>query len=154
MATRVPRYWYGIDITNTFVPGVDPEEYKIIRADGSVRCDNRFSCFVPRGEPLGTYEWDKIFGISCLHQLHLDMDSCITQKYKTIYPCPTACTFYAASTDEMPRYTLQPGVRKVFDFEIPMPVLPDVAEGEPLDLTIKVSTGICDVVHKYFDNRI
>lgn len=53
VATRVPRYWYGIDITNTFVPGVDPEEYKIIRADGSVRCDNRFSCFVPRGEPLG-----------------------------------------------------------------------------------------------------
>ncbi|KAI7877458.1 hypothetical protein K492DRAFT_150540 [Lichtheimia hyalospora FSU 10163] len=122
VATRVPRYWYGIDITNTFVPGVDPEEYKIIRADGSVRCDNRFSCFVPRGEPL-------------------DMDSCITQKYKTIYPCPTACTFYAASTDEMPRYTLQPGVRKVFDFEIPMPVLPDVAEGEPLDLTIKMYFG-------------
>lgn len=84
---------------------------------------------------------------------HVDMDSCITQKYKTIYPCPTACTFYAASTDEMPRYTLQPGVRKVFDFEIPMPVLPDVAEGEPLDLTIKVSNGRISYTRRYPDNK-
>lgn len=53
VTTRVPRYWYGIDITNTFVEGIDPEEYKIVRRDGSIRCDNRFSVFVPRGEPLG-----------------------------------------------------------------------------------------------------
>ena len=53
VTTRVPRYWYGIDITNTFVEGVDPEAYKIVRRDGSIRCDNRFSVFVRRGEPLG-----------------------------------------------------------------------------------------------------
>lgn len=69
VATRVPRYWYGIDITNTFVPGVDPEEYKIIRADGSVRCDNRFSCFVPRGEPLGNVHGKDLLWRLCLHQL-------------------------------------------------------------------------------------
>lgn len=55
VATRVPRYWYGIGITNTFVEGVDPEEYKIIKPDGSVRCDHRFSTYVRRGVPLGMY---------------------------------------------------------------------------------------------------
>ncbi|KAI7852215.1 hypothetical protein BDC45DRAFT_513724 [Circinella umbellata] len=122
VTTRVPRYWYGIDITNTFVEGIDPEEYKIVRRDGSIRCDNRFSVFVPRGEPL-------------------DIDSCVTQKYTTFYPCPTECTFFAANTEEEPRYTLQSGVRKVFHFEIPMPEIPDAVEGEQIELVIKMYFG-------------
>ncbi|ORZ03706.1 hypothetical protein BCR43DRAFT_483818 [Syncephalastrum racemosum] len=122
VTTRVPRYWYGIDITNTFEEGIDPPEYKIVRPDGSVRCDNRFSVFVRRGEPL-------------------DIDSCVTQKYTTFYPRHTQCTFFAASTEEQPRYTLQPGVKKVFDFEIPMPHLPDALPGDTIDLTIKMYFG-------------
>lgn len=53
IATRVPRCWYGIEITNLFDPILDPPEYKIIRPDGSIRCDNRFSTYVERGKPLG-----------------------------------------------------------------------------------------------------
>lgn len=53
VTTRIPRYWYGIDTTTTFEEGIDPPSYKIIRADGSVRCDNRFSVYVGRGQPLG-----------------------------------------------------------------------------------------------------
>lgn len=53
VTTRIPRYWYGIDTTTTFEEGIDPPSYKIIRADGSVRCDNRFSVYVRRGEALG-----------------------------------------------------------------------------------------------------
>lgn len=55
VTTRIPRYWYGIDTTTTFEEGIDPPSYKIIRADGSVRCDNRFSVYVRRGEALGKY---------------------------------------------------------------------------------------------------
>ncbi|KAL1927813.1 hypothetical protein VTP01DRAFT_3634 [Rhizomucor pusillus] len=84
VATRVPRYWYGIGITNTFVEGVDPEEYKIIKPDGSVRCDHRFSTYVRRGVPLA-------------------VDSCVTKTYSATYPHPTAFTFYAASTEDEPR---------------------------------------------------
>lgn len=53
IATRIPRFWYGIEITNIFDPNVDPIEYKVVRPDGSVRCDNRFSTYVERGKPLG-----------------------------------------------------------------------------------------------------
>lgn len=53
VTVRIPRQWYGIDITTTFVEGLDPIEYKVISSDGQVRCDNRFSCFVKRGEPIG-----------------------------------------------------------------------------------------------------
>ncbi|CAO3686474.1 unnamed protein product [Rhizopus stolonifer] len=53
IATRVPRLWYGIKSTYPFDPEKDPEEYKVIRPGGLVRCDNRFSTFVERGKPLG-----------------------------------------------------------------------------------------------------
>ncbi|KAF7727817.1 hypothetical protein EC973_007048 [Apophysomyces ossiformis] len=122
VTTRVPRYWYGIDITHTFEEGVDPPEFKIIKPDGSIRCDNRFSVFVRRGEPL-------------------DIDSCITKKYMAFYPRNTICTFFAASTEEEPRYTLQDGVRKVFDFEIPMRELPGVRPGDQVELTIHMYFG-------------
>lgn len=53
VTTRVPRCWYGIDTTTAFEEGVDPPSFKIIREDGSVRCDHRFSVYVNKGEPLG-----------------------------------------------------------------------------------------------------
>lgn len=53
IATRIPRSWYGIEITNIFDPNIDPPEYKVTRPDGSIRCDNRFSTYVERGKPLG-----------------------------------------------------------------------------------------------------
>jgi molecular chaperone DnaK (HSP70) len=62
VSSRVPRYWYGIDTTTTFEEGIDPPSYKIIRADGSVRCDNRFSVYVRRGQPLGKYHIYKYKG--------------------------------------------------------------------------------------------
>jgi hypothetical protein len=61
VATRIPRHWYGIEITNVFEPEIDPEEYKIYRPDGSIRCDNRFSTYVERGKPLGKYRGSNLF---------------------------------------------------------------------------------------------
>ncbi|KAI7890489.1 uncharacterized protein EV154DRAFT_511148 [Mucor mucedo] len=125
IATRVPRCWYGIEITNLFDPILDPPEYKIIRPDGSIRCDNRFSTYVERGKPL-------------------DIDSCISRNYITYYPSHTACTFFASESDTEPRYTISnhtTNIRKVFDFEIPMPPLPNVKKGDPVPLTIKMYFG-------------
>ncbi|KAI8096972.1 uncharacterized protein BX664DRAFT_325306 [Halteromyces radiatus] len=122
VSVRVPRYWYGIDITAPFNEALDPPEYKIINPDGNVRCDHRFSVFVQRGQPL-------------------DIDKCTSKRYTTYYPRHTACTFYAASTEQEPRYVVQEGVSKVFDFEIPMPRLPDAVHGDPVDLTINMYFG-------------
>ncbi|KAK4516870.1 Eukaryotic translation initiation factor 6 [Mucor velutinosus] len=125
IATRIPRFWYGIEITNIFDPEIDPIEYKVVRPDRSVRCDNRFSTYVERGKPL-------------------DIDSCVSRNYTTYYPSHTACTFFASDSDTEPRYTISTpttSVRKVFDFEIPMPVLPNVKHGDPVPLTIKMYFG-------------
>lgn len=53
VSVRIPRNWYGIDITSPFNELLDPPEYKIVNPDGSIRCDHRFSIFVHRGKPLG-----------------------------------------------------------------------------------------------------
>ncbi|KAI9473984.1 MAG: hypothetical protein EXX96DRAFT_488202, partial [Benjaminiella poitrasii] len=126
IATRIPRFWYGIEITNIFDPNLDPPEYKVIRPDGSVRCDNRFSTYVERGKPL-------------------DIDSCISRDYTTYYPSHTACTFFVSDGENEPRYTISTpttNIRKVFDFEIPMPTLPNRRHGDPIPLTIKVIVTI------------
>ncbi|KAL1933554.1 hypothetical protein VTP01DRAFT_7644 [Rhizomucor pusillus] len=122
VTTRVPRCWYGIDTTTTFEEGVDPPSFKIIREDGSVRCDHRFSVYVNKGEPL-------------------DIDSCVSKDFYAYYPHHTTCTLFAADTQEQPRYTQGPGVRRVANFTIPMPILPGVMEGEKVDLTIKMYFG-------------
>lgn len=122
ITTRIPRYWYGIDTTTTFEEGVDPAAYKIVRADGSVRCDNRFSVYVKRSVPL-------------------DIDNCVSKDFFAYYPHHTTCTLYAADIDEQPRYTTSTGVRRVANFTIPMPTLPGVQEGEKVDLTIKMYFG-------------
>ncbi|GAB5589435.1 hypothetical protein Unana1_04335 [Umbelopsis nana] len=124
VTTRVPRYWYGIDSTNKFIEGVDPPEFRIVRADGSVRADNRFSVFVRRGEPL-------------------DINDCVVKKYYAFYPNQTVCSLFAADTEEEPRYTCAPtlGVRRIANFTIPMPKLQDVQYGEKIDLLIKMYFG-------------
>ncbi|KAI8067566.1 hypothetical protein BC940DRAFT_301054 [Gongronella butleri] len=122
VSVRVPRYWYGIEITAPFVEGIDPPHFKITNPDGTVRCDHRYSIFVRRGEPL-------------------PKDQCTSKRYTTFYPRHTACTFYACDLEEEPRWVVQEGVRKVFDFEIPMPNLPGVAYGEPVELVINMYFG-------------
>ncbi|KAI7901284.1 uncharacterized protein BX663DRAFT_515506 [Cokeromyces recurvatus] len=138
IATRIPRFWYGIEITNIFDPNIDPLEYKVVRPDGSIRCDNRFSTYVERGKPL-------------------DIDSCISRSYTTYYPSHTACTFFASDSKTEPRYTISTSttnIRKVFDFEIPMPTLPNKKNGDPVPLTIKVTRYLIITLNSYFYNYV
>ncbi|SAM03639.1 hypothetical protein [Absidia glauca] len=146
VSVRVPRYWYGIDITAPFNELLDPPEYKITNPDGSIRCDHRFSVFVKRGQPLGKNYSRKSLSyyvqlIASNVLIGLDIDKCTSKRYTTYYPRHTACTFYAGNTDDEPRYVVQEGVRKVFDFEIPMPRLPDAMPGDPVELTINMYFG-------------
>ncbi|KAI8985115.1 hypothetical protein BDB01DRAFT_788960 [Pilobolus umbonatus] len=125
IATRIPRSWYGIATTGDFKHGEDPVEFKFIGPDGRVQCDNKFSTYVRRGEPL-------------------DMDSCVAKVFNTFYPSRTACTFYSSESETEPKYivsTPEISVKKVFDFEIPMPVLPHLQYGDRVALTIKMYFG-------------
>jgi hypothetical protein len=71
----------------------------------------------------------------------LDIDSCVSRVYTTYYPQHTACTFYMSDSEMEPRYTIpsmKNRIRKVFDFEIPMPNIPGANVGDPVNLVIKV----------------
>src|SRR5438445_194058 len=70
-----------------------------------------------------------------------DIDNCVSKEFFAYYPHHTTCTLYAADTEEQPRFTLSPGVRKVANFTIPMPALTGVREGEKVELTIKMYFG-------------
>ncbi|KAI9022755.1 hypothetical protein CLU79DRAFT_142414 [Phycomyces nitens] len=122
VASRVSRYWYGIDATMPFDDTVDPPDYKLTRSDGSIRCDNRFSVYVNRGQSL-------------------DTDYHVSKDYYAYYPHHTICTLYATAAEEAPRYTKSPGVFKVAKFDIPMPALTGVVEGEQVGLSIKMYFG-------------
>ncbi|CAO3693109.1 unnamed protein product [Rhizopus microsporus] len=125
IATRIPRLWYGIKSAYPFDYEMDPDEYKVIRPDGSVRCDNRFSTFVERGKPL-------------------DLDSCIVRHFTIYAPHKTACSIFASDSETEPRYVVPSphnNVKKVFDCDIPMPHLPNVKHGDPIPLTIKMYFG-------------
>ncbi|KAI9277780.1 hypothetical protein BY458DRAFT_538829 [Sporodiniella umbellata] len=125
IATRVPRLWYGIKSTYPFDPNQDPEEYKVIRPGGLVRCDNRFSTFVERGKPL-------------------DLQSCVVRRFTIYAPHKTACTIFSCANEEEPRYAVPSEtnkVKRVFDCDIPMPDLPNVRPGDPIPLTIKMYFG-------------
>ncbi|KAI7868964.1 hypothetical protein BDF14DRAFT_455426 [Spinellus fusiger] len=122
VASRVSRYWYGIDTTAVFDERTDPPNYKLVRADGSIRCDNRFSVYVNRGEEI-------------------DIDYCVSKDYLACYSLRTMCTLYVSEEEQAPRYTTSPGVRKVANFDIPMPILPNVMEGEQVTLSIKMYFG-------------
>jgi hypothetical protein len=73
--------------------------------------------------------------------LYLDIDNCVSKDFFAYYPHHTTCTLYSADTEEQPIYTTSPGVHKVANFTIPMPALTGVAEGEKVDLTIKMYFG-------------
>lgn len=143
VTSRIPRYWYGIDTTTTFEEGIDPPSYKIIRADGSIRCDNKFSVYVKRGYPLGMYIKNCAYDTYTIDSflLFLDIDNCVSKDFFAYYPHHTTCTLYSADTEEQPIYTTSPGVHKVANFTIPMPALTGVSEGEKVDLTIKMYFG-------------
>ncbi|KAI8391423.1 uncharacterized protein BYT42DRAFT_556812 [Radiomyces spectabilis] len=122
ITTRVLRKWYGIDYTTPFDPLLDPPELKIIRADGEVRCDNRFCTYARRGESL-------------------EYDQCVSRWFKTYYPDKTACTIYAADTEDEPRYITQPGVKKIFELIVPMPFIEDAKPGDRVEFEIRIYFG-------------
>jgi molecular chaperone DnaK (HSP70) len=55
--TRRSKYTYGCESAMPFRRGIDPpEKRRVLRRDGSVRCDDRFSRFVAAGQAIGSDE--------------------------------------------------------------------------------------------------
>ncbi|KAG9327482.1 hypothetical protein KVV02_000431 [Mortierella alpina] len=125
--SRVARRWYGVDSAMDFVPGVDPEEKKTLSRDGTVRCKDRFSVYITPGQSVALGE-------------------CVTKKYMTwCYPRPLDCPLYVSDSQEEPRYVDEPSVKKLGDFQIPMPDIPGMMPGAEVLVEVKMHFGETEV---------
>ncbi|KAF9907836.1 hypothetical protein BX616_000313 [Lobosporangium transversale] len=125
--SRVARRWYGVDSAMDFVPGVDPEEKKTLSRDGTVRCKDRFSVYITPGQSVALGE-------------------CVTKKYMTwCYPRPLDCPLYVSDSEQEPRYVDEPSVKKLGDFQIPMPDIPGMMPGAEVLVEVKMHFGETEV---------
>ncbi|KAF8975035.1 hypothetical protein BGZ46_009490 [Entomortierella lignicola] len=125
--SRVARRWYGVDSAMDFVPGVDPEEKKTLSRDGTVRCKDRFSVYITPGQSVALGE-------------------CVTKKYMTwCYPRPLDCPLYVSDSEKEPRYVDEPSVKKLGDFQIPMPDVPGMMPGAEVLVEVKMHFGETEV---------
>lgn len=125
--SRVARRWYGVDSAMDFVPGVDPEEKKTLSRDGTVRCKDRFSVYITPGQSVALGE-------------------CVTKKYMTwCYPRPLDCPLYVSDSEKEPRYVDEPSVKKLGDFQIPMPDVPGMMPGSEVLVEVKMHFGETEV---------
>ncbi|KAF9359482.1 hypothetical protein BGX26_012217 [Mortierella sp. AD094] len=125
--SRVARRWYGVDSAMDFVPGVDPEEKKTLSRDGTVRCKDRFSVYITPGQSVALGE-------------------CVTKKYMTwCYPRPLDCPLYVSDSEQEPRYVDEPSVKKLGDFQIPMPDVPGMMPGAEVLVEVKMHFGETEV---------
>ena len=125
--SRVARRWYGVDSAMDFVPGVDPEEKKTLSRDGAVRCKDRFSVYITPGQSVALGE-------------------CVTKKYMTwCYPRALDCPLYVSDSKDEPRYVDEPSVKKLGDFQIPMPDIPGMMPGAEVLVEVKMHFGETEV---------
>ncbi|KAI7818930.1 hypothetical protein BC939DRAFT_400922 [Gamsiella multidivaricata] len=125
--SRVARRWYGVDSAMDFIPGVDPEEKKTLSRDGTVRCKDRFSVYITPGQSVALGE-------------------CVTKKYMTwCYPRPLDCPLYVSDSENEPRYVDEPSVKKLGDFQIPMPDIPGMMPGAEVLVEVKMHFGETEV---------
>ncbi|KAF9346472.1 hypothetical protein BGX34_003865 [Mortierella sp. NVP85] len=125
--SRVARRWYGVDSAMDFVQGVDPEEKKTLSRDGTVRCKDRFSVYITPGQSVALGE-------------------CVTKKYMTwCYPRPLDCPLYVSDSEQEPRYVDEPSVKKLGDFQIPMPDVPGMMPGSEVLVEVKMHFGETEV---------
>ncbi|KAF9107510.1 hypothetical protein BGX27_008710 [Mortierella sp. AM989] len=125
--SRVARRWYGVDSAMDFVPGLDPEEKKTLSRDGTVRCKDRFSVYITPGQSVALGE-------------------CVTKKYMTwCYPRPLDCPLYVSDSEQEPRYVDEPSVKKLGDFQIPMPEVPGMVAGAEVLVEVKMHFGETEV---------
>ncbi|KAF9102777.1 hypothetical protein BGX29_004212 [Mortierella sp. GBA35] len=125
--SRVARRWYGVDSAMDFVQGVDPEEKKTLSRDGTTRCKDRFSVYIHPGQSVALGE-------------------CVTKKYMTwCYPRPLDCPLYVSDSADEPRYVDEPSVKKLGDFQIPMPDIPGMMPGSEVLVEVKMHFGETEV---------
>ncbi|KAG0037132.1 hypothetical protein BGZ82_003089 [Podila clonocystis] len=125
--SRIARRWYGVDSAMDFEPGVDPEEKRTLSRDGTVRCKDRFSVYIKPGQSVALGE-------------------CVTKKYMTwCYPRPLDCPLFVSDSVEEPRYVDDHSVKKLGDFQIPMPDIPGMMPGQEVLVEVKMHFGETEI---------
>ncbi|OAD73785.1 hypothetical protein PHYBLDRAFT_145255 [Phycomyces blakesleeanus NRRL 1555(-)] len=120
---RVLRRTYGLEVHCPFDESEDSIENKMVTSDGAVRCWGRFNVFATKGECIA-------------------VDSCVEREFFIFYPDNFVSDLFAYDEDcEPPRYTTDPGVRKVAAFTTKTPVLPGIKYQQKVYFTTSMYFG-------------
>ncbi|KAF9346099.1 Heat shock 70 kDa protein 12A [Mortierella sp. AD094] len=132
VTARVTRRCYGVGIHLKFEEGVDPIKFKFMGPDG-VRCKNRFSTFVRKGQKV-------------------QVDECVTNSYhftKGDHIGDFVIPIHSID-GEAPRYVTDAGVSKLAEISIPYPFKSSDPIGHKLDFEVKMYFGLNEIKTETF----
>ncbi|KAI7847157.1 hypothetical protein BDC45DRAFT_527034 [Circinella umbellata] len=136
IATRILRNTYGLMTRMAFQEGLDPEENAIITSDGIKRCATRFDIMAYKGQSI-----------------HVNQK--ISRHFWVKYQRNTEADLYVYNGDApIPRQVTDPGVRKMADFPIRMPILDGYVAGDPVDIRIDFMFGLSELkIHVFISGK-
>ncbi|KAF7728940.1 Heat shock 70 kDa protein 12A [Apophysomyces ossiformis] len=118
VASKILRRTYGVRTRLPFEEGLDPEESAVVTKDGVKRCGTRFDIIARKGDRIGP-------------------DTNISKSFWVTYPKHTEADLYAYDGEGIiPRHVTDPGVVKIAEFPVKMPVINDLKYGDRVDVNI------------------
>ncbi|KAG0178844.1 Heat shock 70 kDa protein 12A [Apophysomyces sp. BC1021] len=127
ITSKILRRTYGVRTRLPFEEGLDPEESAIVTKDGVKRCGTRFDLIARKGS-------------------RIRLDRKISRTFWVAYPKHTEVDMYAYDGDyAVPRQITDPGVVKIADFPVKMPILHDLSYGDRVNLEIDFIFGLTEL---------
>ncbi|KAI7896855.1 uncharacterized protein EV154DRAFT_491018 [Mucor mucedo] len=117
---RVVRRTYGYECSLGFDNALDPKRLRTVDQNGEVYCNNRFKSYALKGEVR-------------------DVDYYAYTSFKCYYNKNPVLQLYAydGNPEQLPRYTTDPAVKKVTEFEIVLPNIPGKGPSDTVVINVK-----------------
>ncbi|KAI9271822.1 hypothetical protein BDA99DRAFT_557033 [Phascolomyces articulosus] len=128
VVSRVSRRTYGTRATLPYDDKIDPPSKRVVKPDGSVRCNDGFYVYVKKNDVL-------------------EVDRCIEEEFSIYYGQDKSVDLdiYATEDDIIPRYCDAAGVHCISDISVPVPTMPDMKMGEKLYFSLRMYFGTTEI---------
>ncbi|KAI9271915.1 hypothetical protein BDA99DRAFT_433576 [Phascolomyces articulosus] len=120
VVSRVSRRTYGKNTAFDFDDTKDPVSKRIVRPDGRVVCQERFSAFIQKN-------------------VEVPVDHCISKEFYVHYGHQKSIdlNLYATENDTIPRYSYDSGVHQIATIPITIPKMPNMKKNERLYYNVR-----------------
>ncbi|KAI9250223.1 hypothetical protein BDA99DRAFT_608518 [Phascolomyces articulosus] len=128
VVSRISRRTYGIDVQVLFDDKIDIPSKRVVLPDGVIKCKDRFSAFVKKNSEMS-------------------VNHCVQDKYYVYYGqfSFVGISLYATENDAIPRYCDEPGVYRVANISVPIPIMPRMEMNGRLYYTVSMYFGKTEI---------